>query len=166
MYLIYVNDFYACLNKSSCILFADDTTLIVTAKSYEDLFHFANDDLIQLYSWLCANKLTINLDKTKYIVYTFSSRSSMPPTSLYLVLNGEKIKKVQNFKFLGFIIDEHLSWKAHMLKILSKIQRNLSVIRKISHFLDKDTLIQLFHSLIASHIRYGIALAPQLYCYP
>ena len=88
LYLIYVNDFYACLNKSSCILFADDTTMIVTAKSYEDLFHFANDDLIQLYSWLCANKLTINLDKTKYIVYTFSSRSSMPPTTLYLVLNG------------------------------------------------------------------------------
>ena len=67
LYLIYVNDFYACLNKSSCILFADDTTLVVTAESFYDLFCFANGDLIQLYDWLCANKLTINLDKTNIL---------------------------------------------------------------------------------------------------
>ena len=158
LYLIYVNDFHSCLSRSSCILFADDTTLVVTAKSYEDLFQFANDDLNSLYDWLCANKLTINLDKTKYIVYSISNRTSMPSNSLSLALNGVKIKRVDQFTFLGLIIDQHLSWKAHMLKILSKIQRNLSVIRKIACFLDKDALMQLFHSLILSHIRYGITV--------
>ena len=71
MYLIYVNDFQSCLNKSSCILCADDTTLNSTAETYENLFQFANDDLIQLYDWLSANKLTINLEKQSilYILY-------------------------------------------------------------------------------------------------
>ena len=78
--------------------------------------------------------------------------------SLSLKLNGKTIKRVNNFKFLGFIIDEHLSWKAHMLEILSKIQRNASIVKKIACFLNRDSLMQLFHSLIVSHIRYGITL--------
>ena len=82
----------------------------------------------------------------------------MPSNSLSLALNGVKIKRVDQFTFLGLIVDQHLSWKAHMLKILSKIQRNFSVIRKIACFLDKDALMQLFHSLILSHIRYGITV--------
>ena len=45
-----------------------------------------------------------------------------------------------------------------MLKILSKIQRNLSIVRKIAYFLNQDTLMQLYHSLILSHIRYGITI--------
>ena len=77
----------------------------------------------------------------------------MPSNSLSLELNGETIERVENFKFLGFIINEHLSRKEHMLKILSKIQRNLSIVRKIAYFLNQDTLMQLYHSLILSNIR-------------
>ena len=158
LYLIYVNDFYSCLNRCDCILFADDTTLVVTAKSYNELFSNANKDLINLYSWLSANMLTINLSKTKYILYSFSNRCKPPSDDLQLELNGEIIERVENFKFLGFTVNEHLSWKPHMHLILSKIQRNLGVVRKISYFLNRSTLMQLFNSLIMSHIRYGITL--------
>ena len=78
--------------------------------------------------------------------------------NLTLELKGEKIKRVVHFKFLGVIIDENLSWKQHMLEILSKIQGNLSIVRKISCFLNTKSIIQIFHSLILSHIRYGITL--------
>ena len=158
LYLIYVNDFYSCLNKSNCILFADDTTLIITAESYKELFNKANQDLLNLFSWLSVNKLTINITKTKYMVYSFSNRCILPPDELQLVLNGITLERVENFKFLGFTIDQHLSWKSHMLQILSKIQRNLGVVRKISCYLNRPTQLQLFHSLIMSHVRYGITL--------
>ena len=53
-------------------------------------------------------------------------------------------------------INETLNWKAHMLEIHSKINRNLGVVRKIARFLDRNSLLQLYHSLIMSHIRNGI----------
>ena len=71
-------------------------------------------------------------------------------------LNGDLIERVENFKFLGITINEHLNWKSHMLDILSKIQRNLGITYKIAPFLNRNSLFELYHSLIMSHIRYGI----------
>ena len=139
LYLIYVNDFYDSLNHSSCILFADDTTLVVTAKNFKDLYSTANSDLSNLYHWLIVNKLSINLSKTKYIQYSYSTRSDLPTSDQFLQLNGEVIERVEHFKFLGFTINEHLSWKPHMLSILSKIQRNVNVVRKLSYFLIRES---------------------------
>ena len=155
LYLIYVNDFHMCLDKSVPILFADDTTLIVTANTYEDLYKFVNIDLIKLYEWLCMNKLIINLEKTKYILYSLAGKMFEPP-NMSVKLNGETIEKVDSFKFLGLHINSSLSWKTHMHEILNKIRRNLCVVRKIAHFLNKNSLLQLYHSSIMSHIRYGI----------
>ena len=158
LYLIYVNDFYQCLINSSSVLFADDTTLIITASSFERLFKIANEDLQNLYTWLCLNQLTINLTKTKYILYSLTKRTSTCPQHLNLELNGKLIKRVENFVFLGITVNENLSWKPHMLSVLSKIQRNLGIVRKIACFLDRSSLFQLYHSLIMSHIRYGITV--------
>ena len=146
------------LNHSSAILYADDTTLIFTAKSYATLFKHINEDLKNLYNWLCLNKLTVNASKTKYMCFSISSRSLNIPPELFIELNGQSIERVENYKFLGFNVNQHLNWKSHMLDILSKIQRNLSIVRKIARFLNRNSLMQLYHSLIMNHIRYGITV--------
>jgi len=74
------------------------------------------------------------------------------------MIDGNAIERVENYTFLGTKINQHLSWKPHMLDILSKIQRNLGVVRKISRFIDRHSLFQLYHSLIMSHIRNGIVV--------
>ena len=156
LYLIYINDINRCLKHCHVTLYADDTTLVATANNYEDLYRIINEDLSALSDWLCLNKLTMNISKTKYINYSLSQRTSLKENDFKVFLNGSIIERVDSFKFLGIYIDEHLTWKSHMHKILSKIQRNLGVIRRVSCFLPKKALIQLFHSLILSHIRYGI----------
>ena len=158
LYLIYVNDFHMCLNRSSAILFADDTTLVVASSDYKELYKMVNEDLMNLNKWLCLNKLTINLTKTKYMVYSLNNTSPQPPSNLNIRLNGTKVDRVEVYKFLGVTLDHRLNWKPHMSKILSKIQRNLGIVRKISYFLNRKSLLQLFHSMIMSHIRYGITL--------
>ena len=156
LYLIYINDINQCLQYCHVTLYADDTTLVATANNYKDLYRIANDDLSALSEWLCLNKLTMNISKTKYITYSISQRTVLKSDDLKLFLNGSVIERVDTFKFLGIYIDEHLTWKPHMNKVLSKIQRNLGIIRRISCFLTRKALIQLFHSLVMSHIRYGI----------
>jgi len=58
LYLIYVNECAKSLNYSNAILYADDTTLIISAKTYANLYKFMNEDLKNLHKWLCLNKLT------------------------------------------------------------------------------------------------------------
>ena len=58
LYLIYVNDCFRCLKFSCSILYADDTTLIVYAKNYDELFEAMNRDLCNLYNWCCKPKLS------------------------------------------------------------------------------------------------------------
>ena len=156
LYLIYVNDLNHCLIHNTSILYADDTTLIVVAKTFNELFKNANQDLINLNDWLSVNKLSLNLSKTKYILHSACSKTAKPPCNYKIVLNNLEVKRVETFKFLGLFIDEHLSWKTHMFEILSKTQRNLGIVRKISCFLNRQSLLQLYHAVIMSHIRYGI----------
>ena len=156
LYLIYVNDCFKCLDNSCSILYADDTTLVITARSYDLLYKFINSDLSKLYDWLCLNKLTVNESKTKYMTFSISGRTNNPPSHLNITLNNTIIERVQNYKFLGMTINENLNWKNHMLELHSKIQRNLGIVRKTARFLNRHSLIQLYHSLIMSHIRKGI----------
>ena len=158
LYLIYVNDCFRSLDHSCSILYADDTTLVFSAESYSSLFKIINHDLKNLNDWLCINKLCINVDKTKYMIFSSNARTIQPANTLKVEINGNEIERVENYKFLGFTMNEHLNWKGHMLNILSKIQRNLGVVRKIACFLNKSSLFQLYHSLIISHIRTGIVV--------
>ena len=114
LYLIYVNDCFKCLKHSCSILYADDTTLIITARSYETLYKFMNEDLKSIYDWLCFNKLTVNASKTKYMVFSISGRTQ-PKKDQNVVLNDTTIERVDQYIFLGMNINENLSWKAHML---------------------------------------------------
>ena len=90
------------------------------------------------------------------MIFSISSRSNNPPMDLKITLDGTEIERVQNYKFLGMNIHENLNWKGHMLDILTIIQRNLAIVRKTARFLNRNSLIQLYHSLILSHIRRGI----------
>ena len=156
LYLIYVNDCFKCLTHGNAIFYADDTTLIFAAKTYEELYKYINYDLKCLHSWLCLNKLTVNSSKTKFMIFTGTKRAKQPSPSLKVELNGESLERVDDYKFLGLTINQHLNWKSHMLGLLSKTQRNLGVVRKIARYLNRSSLFQLYHSLIMSHIRNGI----------
>ena len=94
LYLIYVNDCAKSLNHSNAILYADDTTLIISAKTYADLYKFMNADLNNLHKWLCLNKLTLNASKTKYMIYSVSARSASNQPELSVMINSDHIEKV------------------------------------------------------------------------
>ena len=69
-----MNDFSKCLKYSNNLSFADDTTIILNAKNNNLLFQKGNEELENINNWLIANKLSLNVKKTKYIL--FSSRTT------------------------------------------------------------------------------------------
>ena len=78
LFIIYVNDFPRCLNQSSCLSFADDTTILLSEKNTKCLFKKDSNELLNIDNWLIANKLFLNSDKTKYILFR-TPNSKTPP---------------------------------------------------------------------------------------
>ena len=107
--------------------------------------------------WLASNKLSLNVEKTKYMVFdTINKQASK--CSKTVSICDMPIKRVQNTVFLGLTINENLSWKPHMQNMLQKLRRNFGIIVKIKPYLGTSNLVCLYHTMIESHLRYCISV--------
>ena len=73
LFVIDTNDLSNSLIHSKCILFAVDTTIYYAAKNITDIYFKLNTDLTDLSEWLKANKLTLNISKTNYVIFSKST---------------------------------------------------------------------------------------------
>ena len=103
--ILYINDLANVSNVLFPILFADDTSMYIEADKESDLFKTLNEELSKLNIWLNANKLTVNIAKSHYMVFHRGRRKSNLCSP---VLNNVSLERVQYTKFLGIIIDDGL----------------------------------------------------------
>ena len=101
---IHIDDISASSNVFSFTLFADDTNILYKTKSLNQLLTKANGELTKLSLWFKANKLSLNISKTTYML--FSNRKNMNET-INLMIDENIIDRVRECKFLGTVIDEN-----------------------------------------------------------
>lgn len=150
-YLLYVQSLKYAGLKAKYIKFCDDTVLVYSGTVEEELEADINADLKKYFEWLCHNRLTINVEKTVYMVISQTGKRPIQPK---VKLNDKELKKVQQYKYLGLIITEKLAWSAHIQSITEKVIPILGAIRRCSHMLNKNTKYLLYNSFIEPHIRY------------
>ena len=98
LFFIYINDFTQSSDFFSMRLFADDTSLTASAKNIDELLFQINTELPNIYDWLCANKLTLNLRKTKYLI--FQPRQKVDYNLLFpLSIAGQCLEQVSKIKY-------------------------------------------------------------------
>ena len=159
LFIIYINDFPKAVNLETT-LFADDTTLIKSDESLQALELNVNQNLKLANDWFTANKLTLNVGKTK--VMLFSHRIVTEPTNF--TINNIKIEQVgeaykEKFtKFLGFHLDENLSWKYHIEEIRKKASSGAYILYATKNLLDTKNKLGIYHALVSSHLNYGISV--------
>ena len=157
--LIYINDAQFITNFIHLVLYADDMNLLVSNKSLKKSIMVLNKELARLEEWFQANKLTVNLSKTKFILFGFRQRlTNSTTTRLEQDLNlklGRQIDRVTHTKFLGLVLDENLSWSFHIDSISRKIAKSIGILYRAQHYLKLDSLKNLYYSFIFSHISYG-----------
>ena len=73
-----------------------------------------------------------------------------------LIVSNREIKQEKFIKYLGVLIDSHLSWKYHILHISKKIKRCIGILSKIRHSVTNQVLIQLYYSLIYPFLTYSL----------
>ena len=153
LFLIYINDLNLCIKYSNTYHFADDTNLLNINKSYQVLQKEVNKDLKSLVSWLSANKISLNKDKTEVIFFR-KPLSKIPPQTK-IKLNGKRIIPSKNIKYLGVILDEHLSGEPHANELLKKLNRANGLLAKARFYVPTQELINIYYAVFSSHMTYG-----------
>ena len=133
-----------------------DTSLTATGKDL-DVFLQINSELPAIYEWLCSNRLTLNLSKTKYLVFQPRQKISF---NLYplLKLADQYLEQSYSVKYLGLIIDCFLSWHEHIYHISSKISKSVNIIVKLKPHVTSQSLISIYYALVYPYLTYGCVL--------
>jgi hypothetical protein len=153
LFILYINDLPSVAPDLFFLLFADDTNIFNSHSSLEVLINRTNSDLENIAEWFRSNKLTLNLDKTNYIIFR-SHKKALPTSYPNLCIFGTPITLVESSKFLGVYVDQHLSWKEHVSNIATKIAKNLGILSRISRILPPQTRTSLYYTLIHPYISY------------
>ena len=158
LFIIYINDIAKCSNLLHTIIYADDTTLMGNISTFElrngrTLDENINFELLKLTDWLKVNKLSLNANKTKLMIFHMPQRKLNPPI---IKIDEIELEPISNFNFLGIIINENINWSKHINKISYSISKTIGIIRKLKNVLPSSVLLTIYNSLILPQLTYGI----------
>ena len=152
LFLIYMNDISKCSEILSIILFGDDTNLFFSHQNLFTLKETMNRELINITSWLSANKLSLNIKKTHFII--FKSRGKKLNQNVKITINNQDIEQVKYTKFLGLYIDEEFTWKYHIDQVATKISKMTGIMAKARHYLSLKTLQTIYDTMVYPYLTY------------
>jgi len=151
LFLLYINDMSRCSGLFKCVHFADDTTLLLDSHDPNQLVESVNRELLNVRNWLCANRLSLNIGKTSYMVVT--DRDVRVPD---VHIDGMIIEKVTEAKFLGITLDNRLNFVAHVDRLCKQVSRASGMLNRLSSVLPVSVRMKIYFALIYSKVNYGI----------
>jgi hypothetical protein len=115
LFSMYINDFPVLIKKSVDIsMFADDTSLLFTAKTQAELFQKSNNAVIHTLKWFQSNVLFLNPIKTNVVQFT----PTQVPTVLNIQYAGHTFPQVE-IRFLALKLDKQITWRNHLHFLLN-----------------------------------------------
>ena len=111
--------------------------------------------MVKVYNWLQANKLTLNISKSKYMIVTNKKNFSR---NFSVAINGVPLDECVKYKYLGVFIDRKLIYKSHKEHICGKISKACGALSKLRHVVSINVLKDVYYALIHSYLRYRIVV--------
>jgi hypothetical protein len=174
LFLCFINDLPNCIDMLA-LLFADDTAGLLSGPELQPLIVKANLELQKLSMWFRANKMAVNVKKTKYIIFKQKGKrieigenegvifnnndinATQDASKLFAldrIYDGNPNKQDRSFKLLGVWLDEHLSFNQHCSNVCSKLSQANFIINRVRNLLPRKVLKTLYYALFHPHILY------------
>jgi hypothetical protein len=129
LFLIYINDLTQITTLFSPILYADDTNLFLESANLNELVPEINNELCLIQNWCKQNKLTINVEKTNFVILkNFQNKFKFETDSIKMF--GKTLTQKDTIKFLGVHLDCHLNWKTHINNLLTQLRPSTGLLYK------------------------------------
>ena len=153
LFLIYINDLSTISPIIYSLLYADDTSMFSIGKNLVEVQHNLSSHLSIMADWLKANKLSLNVKKTHYMVF---AKRKYDISNVNVDIDGTPIEHVTCTKFLGVIIDENINWKKHVEYISNKISKGIGILHRCREYLCTKSLVNLYYAFVYPYMTYCI----------
>jgi hypothetical protein len=160
LFLIFINDLPVAVPMSKSTLFADDTILQICGTLQSTLQSDVNSTMSHLQTWMQANKLSLNIAKTQYVIIS----SNPEHKKLSLRYNGQDLQQVGRdqdtkfYKYLGLLVDDKLDWQAHAQKVASKLNSGIYALTKLQRCSSLHVRKLVYNALFRSHVEYMLPI--------
>ena len=154
LFLIYINDINKNFVNSRIKLFADDTVLYTSSTIVDLAKHNIQIDLNTLDSWCKQHKLSINIGKTKNVLFG-SKKFTKNITYPKLAIGGKEINFVDEYKYLGIVLDKNLTYTKHIKYIHSLAAHKIYLLSKIRTSINTPTAMRIYKTKILPYFDQG-----------
>jgi hypothetical protein len=118
-------------------MYADDTN----SDDFNYLQAILNSNLNNIHQWIVvANKLTLNVDKTEYMIIGTRQKFKNFSSDMNINIGGKNLTQVVSKKVLGIIIDDQLRWDEQIDDISKKVSQGIGMLRRAKQFVKRETL--------------------------
>ena len=130
LFLIYLNDITNNLHNSTVRLYADDTVIYTTNNSEDVAHNIISNELDIVTRWCDMNQLTMNLSKTKVMLFGTRNMLKGAHHNAFMI-NNTPLHYVQIFTYLGIKLDSKLNFEAHANECIRMVSYKLYLLTKI-----------------------------------
>jgi hypothetical protein len=174
LFLCYINDLHS-VTSLLTLMYADDTFTLDSGEDLDTLIRNVNIEINKIAVWFRANKLAVNISKTKYIIFRMKSKKIGPNTPNIIYNENEPDQPHDDtlitaleryhdnhastdcraYKYLGIYLDEHLTLDIHTTHLIGKLSRSLYCIKQAKHIIPLKGMKALYQSLIHSYLTHS-----------
>ena len=162
LFSIYINNLVMASSKLNYMMYADDTTLYFNLEDFDcrNLDSVVNSEIEKINLWLKLNKLSLNADKTKYMIF-YTNQRMIPPIALSI--KCKLIAQVSTFNFLGIMLDSNMLRTSHTNLVCMQLSKTIGIIKILKYTFPNKILFSLYNSLFIPCIQYGLLLRESKY---
>ena len=155
LFTLMINDLPLHIKNSLCIMFADDTQLLISGFIHEinNIVAKIQEDISMAYTWMNNNYMMLNIDKTEFIVIG-KPNVLKQLKEINIKFEDIVIKRVYKIKSLGLVIDQYLNWEDHTNNIIKKCNFSLRSIYGIQNLISETNRKLIINSYVLPIVKY------------
>ena len=148
LFVLLINDLPTAVSKCNILLYADDAVVFAAHKDIKILEETLNAELDEVNKWTLSNFLFINERKTEFVIFGTDARLSKATDTVVIKIGDYEINRVYDFKYLGIVIDDSLTWKDHVRHVISKVGKRVGVLGRLRRNITIHAAFEMYNSLI------------------
>jgi hypothetical protein len=147
-FLLYINNIINTVPASTVYTYADDTTLVITANTEQELSKLAQSELNNLIDYFHKNNLVPNPTKTQFSVFYPTPTTQ----SIQLQVHGKNIQQTDKAPLLGITVQDNFKHDTTTTNIIKKLQPTIKKFRYANKLLSTEIMKQQYYSLAYPHL--------------
>lgn len=155
LFNIMINDFFCRLGQGFGVsLLADDRAIWKRGRNLDHIYKQLQKALEHIETWTEEWGFKISVAKSKYVVFGYKRKTS----KLALRLYKRSIERVKTLTFLGVWLEEKITWREHIKRVVAKCEKVINVLRCLvgtDWGASRETLMMIYRAAIRSSIDYG-----------